>query len=95
VLALEPEFIVCDEAVSALDVSVQAEILNLLQELKEKLNLTYVFISHDFSVIRFMADRVAVMKDGEIIELANANEILDSPTQEYTKRLLESIPAKL
>ncbi len=93
VLALNPEFIVCDEAVSALDVSVQAEILNLLQDLKAEYNLTYIFISHDFSVIRFMADRVAVMNQGRIVELDEADNLLKSPQNDYTKELLNSIPS--
>lgn len=93
VLALNPEFIICDEAVSALDVSIQAEVLNLLQDLKKNYNLTYVFITHDFSVVRFMADRVAVMKDGEILEIGESNRVFDSPENDYTRRLLSSIPA--
>jgi peptide/nickel transport system ATP-binding protein len=92
VLGLNPEFIICDEAVSALDVSIQAEILNLLQELKEKYHLTYVFISHDFSVIRFMADRVAVMKDGRLIELSEADQLFKSAQNAYTQDLLSSVP---
>ena len=93
VLALNPEFIICDEAVSALDVSIQAEVLNLLQDLKKNYHLTYVFITHDFSVVRFMSDRVAVMKDGSIIEIGESNRVFDSPENEYTQRLLHSIPA--
>ncbi len=93
VLALNPEFIICDEAVSALDVSIQAEVLNLLQDLKKNYNLTYVFITHDFSVVRFMSDRVAVMKDGSIIEIGESNHVFDSPQNDYTRRLLHSIPA--
>jgi peptide/nickel transport system ATP-binding protein len=92
VLALNPEFIICDEAVSALDVSIQAEILNLLQDLKENYKLTLIFITHDFSVVRFMSDRVAVMKDGGIIEIGESNHIFDSPQNDYTKKLLQSIP---
>ncbi len=92
VLGLEPEFIICDEAVSALDVSIQAEILNLLQELKEKYHLTYIFISHDFSVIRFMGDRVAVMKDGALIELSGADQLFKSAQNAYTQDLLSSVP---
>lgn len=93
VLALNPEFIICDEAVSALDVSIQAEVLNLLQDLKKNYNLTYVFITHDFSVVRFMSDRVAVMKDGSLIEIGESTRVFDSPESDYTKRLLSSIPA--
>jgi peptide/nickel transport system ATP-binding protein len=92
VLGLNPEFIICDEAVSALDVSIQAEILNLLQELKEKYHLTYIFISHDFSVIRFMADRIAVMKDGRLVELSEADQLFKSAREPYTRALLESVP---
>ena len=93
VLALNPEFIICDEAVSGLDVSIQAEILNLLQELKEKLHLTYVFISHDFSVIRFMADRIAVMKDGKMVELSDSEQLFKAAQNSYTKALLSSVPS--
>lgn len=93
VLALNPEFIICDEAVSALDVSIQAEVLNLLQDLKKNYNLTYVFITHDFSVVRFMSDRVAVMKDGRIIEIGESSRVFDSPDDAYTRKLLSSIPA--
>lgn len=92
VLAVKPELIICDEVVSALDVSVQAEILNLLKELKERYNLTYIFISHDFAVIRFMSDNIAVMKDGVIIEKGGAEQIFHTPIQPYTKALLDSIP---
>src|SRR6056297_1167891 len=92
VLALQPSFIVCDESVSALDVSIQAEVLNLLQDLKEKYELTYVFISHDFSVVRFMADTIAVMKEGEIIEKGASDNIFEAPKNQYTKMLLNSIP---
>jgi len=93
VLALNPGFIICDEAVSALDVSIQAEVLNLLQDLKKRYHLTYVFITHDFSVVRFMSDRVAVMKDGSIIEIGESHRVFDSPKNDYTRKLLSSIPA--
>ena len=93
VLALNPEFLICDEAVSALDVSIQAEILNLLQDLKQQFNLTYVFITHDFSVVRFMSDRIAVMKDGRVVETGDSEELFRSPADAYTRRLLESIPS--
>jgi peptide/nickel transport system ATP-binding protein len=89
-LALNPEVIICDESVSALDVSIQAQILNLLNELKEKFNLTYIFISHDLSVVRYMSDRIVVLKDGKIVELAEADELCTNPRDEYTKRLLEA-----
>lgn len=91
-LAVEPKFVVCDESVSALDVSVQAQVLNLLNELKEKYHFTYIFISHDLSVVRFMADRILVMNKGKIEEIGYAEDIYNSPQQEYTKRLINSIP---
>ncbi|MEO7056116.1 MAG: dipeptide ABC transporter ATP-binding protein [Caldimonas sp.] len=91
-LTLSPEVLVLDEAVSALDVSVQAQVLNLLKDLQDELGLTYIFISHDLAVVRFMADEVLVMKDGEVIEQASVEEILDHPKQEYTRRLLTAIP---
>ena len=93
VLALNPEFIICDEAVSALDVSIQAEILNLLQDLKQQFDLTYVFITHDFSVVRFMSDRIAVMKDGQVVETGASDDLFRQPSDPYTRRLLESIPS--
>jgi peptide/nickel transport system ATP-binding protein len=82
---------VCDEPTSALDVSVQAQILNLLQELRERLALTYVFVSHDLSVVEYMADRVAVMYLGRIVELAPAKQIFKTPRHPYTQALLESV----
>jgi peptide/nickel transport system ATP-binding protein len=91
-LILNPEFIICDESVSALDVSVQAEILNLLNDLKDELQLTYIFISHDLSVVKYMADRIMVMRNGELIEINKADEIYKSPASDYTKNLIESIP---
>jgi peptide/nickel transport system ATP-binding protein len=91
-LALNPEVLVLDEAVSALDVSVQAQVLNLLKDLQDELGLAYVFISHDLAVVRFMADEVLVMKDGEVVEQASVAQILDAPQQDYTKRLIEAIP---
>jgi len=91
-LAVEPKFVVCDESVSALDVSVQAQVLNLLNELKEKYHFTYIFISHDLSVVRFMADRILVMNKGRIEEIGYAEDIYNSPQQEYTKKLINSIP---
>ncbi len=90
-LALEPEFIVCDEAVSALDVSVQAQVLNLLQDLRSKFKLSYLFISHDLSVINFIADRVMVMKAGRIVEQGPCHKIIQQPSEEYTKELINSI----
>ena len=91
-LSLEPEFIVCDEAVSAMDVSVQAQVLNLLRELQLRRNLTYIFISHDLSVVKFMADTMAVMEGGRIIEQGRAEEIYSNPSEAYTRRLIDAIP---
>ena len=91
-LALEPEFIVCDEAVSAMDVSVQAQVLNLLKELQTRRALTYIFISHDLSVVKFMADTMAVMRAGIIVEQGVSEEIYSNPKADYTKHLIEAIP---
>ena len=91
-LALKPSFLICDESVSALDVSVQAQVLNLLVKLREEFKLTYIFISHDLSVVKFISDRIAVMNAGKIIELGTAQEIYESPKNDYTRRLIESIP---
>lgn len=91
-LALQPKFIVCDESVSALDVSVQAQVLNLLNQLKETFKFTCIFISHDLSVVRFMADRVIIMNKGKIIEQGFADEVYTNPKSEYTKKLIDSIP---
>jgi peptide/nickel transport system ATP-binding protein len=93
-LAVEPEFIVCDESVSALDVSVQAQVLNLLNRLKKELDLTYIFISHDLSVVRYMSDRMAVMQHGKILEIGDADEIYTNPKTAYTKTLIRAIPGR-
>jgi peptide/nickel transport system ATP-binding protein len=91
-LAMQPEFIICDESVSALDVSVQAQVLNLFNELKEDFGFTYIFISHDLSVVRYMSDRVLVMKDGQIVEQAEADSLYQNPQQPYTRSLIDAIP---
>lgn len=90
-LITNPELIVCDEPVSSLDVTIQLQILKLLKDIKERFNMTYLFISHDLRVVRFMCDRVAVMKDGKIVEEGNAAELYSHPTHQYTKQLLSSI----
>jgi len=91
-LAMNPKFIICDESVSALDVSVQAQVLNLLNELKAKFSFTYIFISHDLSVVKYMSDRMIVMKEGQIEEMGIAEDIYKNPQSEYTQRLIEAIP---
>lgn len=91
-LALQPEFIICDESVSALDVSVQAQVLNLLNELKNDFGFTYLFISHDLSVVRFMSDRILVMQQGKIVEAGEASQIFQSPQHPYTQKLIAAIP---
>ncbi len=91
-LAVSPRFIICDESVSALDVSIQAQVLNLLNELKKEYKFTYIFISHDLSVVKFMSDRMAVMQNGKIVEFNDADEIYFNPQTEYSKNLIESIP---
>ena len=91
-LALNPKFIICDESVSALDVSVQAQVLNLLKELQEEFGLTYIFISHDLGVVKFMSDRIMVMNQGRREELGPADEIYNNPQQAYTQQLISAIP---
>lgn len=91
-LALNPKFIICDESVSALDVSVQAQVLNLLMELREKYRFTYIFISHDLSVVKFMSDRMIVMNEGRIVEEGFSDEVYANPQQAYTQQLIEAIP---
>lgn len=94
-LSLNPKFIICDESVSALDVSVQAQILNLLNDLKREFKFTYIFISHDLSVVKFMADRIAVMQNGRIVEIGETKEVYDHPKTEYTRKLIEAVPKGL
>jgi peptide/nickel transport system ATP-binding protein len=91
-LAVNPEFIVCDEAVAALDVSIQAQILNLFMKLREELNLTYLFISHDLGVVEHISDRIVIMYLGRVVEAAKAEELFDSPNHPYTQALLREVP---
>ena len=91
-LAVNPKFIICDESVSALDVSVQAQVLNLLNELKEELGLTYIFISHDLSVVKYMSDRMVVMQGGKIEEMGDADQIYEEAKTAYTQKLISAIP---
>ncbi|MFG1482938.1 ABC transporter ATP-binding protein [Halobacteriovorax sp. HFRX-2_2] len=91
-LSLKPEFIICDESVSALDVSVQAQVLNLLQDLQDELGLTYIFISHDLSVVKYISDEIGVMNKGKIVEYGPAQDVYQNPKDEYTKKLLSAIP---
>lgn len=93
-LALEPDFLICDESVSALDVSVQAQVLNLLMELREQLSFTCIFISHDLSVVNSISDRIMVMNQGKIEEIGNANDIFRQPKSEYTRKLIDAIPGR-
>ena len=91
-LTMKPDVLICDESVSALDVSVQAQVLNLLQDLQDEYGMSYIFISHDLAVVKYMSDRVMVMSDGAIVEMADSDEIYRHPREEYTRRLLSSIP---
>ena len=91
-LAVRPKFIVCDEAVSALDVSIRSQIINLLQDLKKDFSLTYLFITHDLSVVKYISDRIGVMYLGNMVELAPSQEIFDNPVHPYTKALIKAIP---
>ena len=92
-LALRPQLLICDESVSALDVSVQAQILNLLKELQQEFQLSYLFISHDLSVVHYMSDWVMVMQQGKIVENGQAEQVLRNPKNDYTKRLISAMPA--
>jgi peptide/nickel transport system ATP-binding protein len=94
-LTMRPEILVCDESVSALDVSVQAQVLNLLQDLQEEFGMSYIFISHDLSVVKYLADQVRVMHQGKVVELANSDELYHNPTHAYTRQLLSAIPRGL
>jgi peptide/nickel transport system ATP-binding protein len=94
-IALQPKLIICDESVSALDVSVQAQVLNLLNELKNDFGFTYIFISHDLAVVKYMADQLAVMNQGKIEEMGEADAIYNDPKNEYTKKLIDAIPKGL
>ncbi len=94
-LTMRPDVLICDESVSALDVSVQAQVLNLLQDLQDEYGLSYIFISHDLAVVKYISDRVMVMNDGVIVEMADSDEIYRNPQQDYTRKLLASIPKGL
>jgi peptide/nickel transport system ATP-binding protein len=94
-LMLRPEFVICDESVSALDVSIQAQVLNLLLDLQQEFKLTYIFISHDLGVVNFISDEVGVMNGGRLVEMGNADRIYKQPREEYTKTLLGAIPKGL
>jgi peptide/nickel transport system ATP-binding protein len=91
-LTLKPEILICDESVSALDVSVQAQVLNLLQDLQDEFGLSYIFISHDLSVVKYISDQIMVLNHGELVEIANSDELYQSPQHAYTRRLLSAIP---
>ena len=91
-LTMQPEVLICDEAVSALDVSVQAQVLNLLKDLQDEFGLSYIFISHDLAVVKFISDEVLVMQNGDVVEQNNTQELLARPQPDYTRRLLGAIP---
>ncbi|PKP15020.1 MAG: ABC transporter ATP-binding protein, partial [Bacteroidetes bacterium HGW-Bacteroidetes-23] len=91
-IALSPKLIICDESVSALDISVQAQVLNLLNDLKDDFGFTYIFISHDLAVVKYMSDQLMVMRDGKIEEIGDADEIYSHPKKEYTQKLIAAIP---
>ena len=94
-IALQPKLIICDESVSALDISVQAQVLNLLNELKEKFGFTYIFISHDLAVVKYMSDQLLVMNNGKIEEKGDADFIYENPQKSYTQKLIDAIPKGL
>ncbi len=91
-IVVEPKLVICDESVSALDISVQAQVLNLLNELKNDFGFTYIFISHDLAVVKYMSDQLLVMNKGKIEELGDADEIYENPQTDYSKKLIEAIP---
>jgi peptide/nickel transport system ATP-binding protein len=91
-IALQPKLIICDESVSALDVSVQAQVLNLLNQLKKEYDFSYIFISHDLAVVKYMADQLVVMNEGQIEEVGEADTIYQNPQTEYTRQLIDAIP---
>ena len=91
-LATEPKLIICDEAVAALDISVQAQVLNLLNDLKEQFDLSYLFISHDLNVVKYMSDKIMVMQNGLLVEYGEADDLYINPKKTYTKKLIASIP---
>ena len=91
-MAVSPELIICDEPISALDVSIQAQIVNLMSQLQKELGLTYLFIAHDLAMVRYISNRVAVMNMGSIVELNDADELYSNPQHEYTRKLLAAIP---
>ena len=91
-LTLKPEILICDESVSALDVSVQAQVLNLLQDLQDEFKLAFLFISHDLAVVKYISDEVMVMNEGRVVEIADADTIYREPREDYTRRLLSAIP---
>jgi len=94
-LTMKPDILICDESVSALDVSVQAQVLNLLQDLQDEFGLSYIFISHDLAVVKYMSDEVMVMNNGEVVEQGDSDALYSAPQQPYTRKLLDSIPKGL
>ena len=90
-VASRPRFVVCDEPVSALDVSIQGQILNLLQDLKKELQLTYLFISHDLKVVKYLSDRIAVMHNGKVVEIGKTEQVISAPRDDYTNELVNSL----